>query len=183
MTNDRKHITVREVEKLMAAAKGSRFEARDRCLLLMMFRHGLRVSEACGLDLDHVDTESHVLYVARLKKGLSTTHPLRGDELRVIKAWLTDRATMKATGRAFFVSQHRKPLNRRTAWLTIRKYGDLAGPELPAHPHQLRHACGFALADQGVDTRLIQDYLGHRDIRHTVIYTATNPARFEKLGR
>ena len=183
MTNERKHITVREVEKLMAATKGSRFEARDRCLLLMMFRHGLRVSEACALQLDQVDTESRVMHVARLKKGLSTTHPLRGDELRVIKAWLADRATMKASGKAFFVSQHRKALNRRTAWLTIRKYGDLAGLELPTHPHQLRHACGFALADQGADTRLIQDYLGHRDIRHTVIYTATNPARFERLWR
>ncbi|MFZ0927645.1 MAG: tyrosine-type recombinase/integrase [Syntrophobacteraceae bacterium] len=183
MTNDRKYITVREVEKLMAVTKGSRNEARDRCLLLMMFRHGLRVSEACALQLDQVDTESRVVHVARLKKGLSTTHPLRGDELRVIKAWLTDRATLKATGRAFFVSQYRKPLNRSTAWLTIRKYGDLARLELPTHPHQLRHACGFALADQGADTRLIQDYLGHRDIRHTVIYTATNPARFERLWR
>jgi len=66
---------------------------------------------------------------------------------------------------------------------TIRKYGELAGLPLPAHPHMLRHACGFALADQGADTRLIQDYLGHRDIRHTVIYTATNPARFERLWR
>ena len=183
MTNDRKHITTREVEKLLEATKGSRFEARDRCLLLMMFRHGLRVSEACALQLDQVDTESRVLHVARLKKGLSTTQPLRTDELRLIKAWLIERAKLKPTGKAFFVSQHRKTLNRRTAWLAIRKYGELAGLELPAHPHQLRHACGFALADQGADTRLIQDYLGHRDIRHTVIYTATNPARFERLWR
>ena len=179
----RKHLTTHKVEKLMAAAKGSRFEARDRCLLLLMFRHGLRVSEACALQLDQVDIESHLMHVLRLKKGLSTTHPLRGDELRLIKAWLADRATLKATGKAFFVSQHRKPLNRRTAWLTIQKYGELAGLELPTHPHQLRHACGFALADQGSDTRLIQDYLGHRGIRHTVIYTATNPARFERLWR
>jgi type 1 fimbriae regulatory protein FimB len=84
---------------------------------------------------------------------------------------------------AFFVSERRGPLNRKTAWLAIRNYGEQAGLALPAHPHQLRHACGFALADQGADTRLIQDYLGHRDIRHTVIYTATNPARFERLWR
>ncbi len=81
------------------------------------------------------------------------------------------------------MSQKLKPLDRRTAWLTSRKCGDLAGLALPARPHQLRHACGFALADQGADTRLIQDYLGHREIRHTVIYTATNPARFERLWR
>jgi len=158
MTNDRKHITTREVEKLMTATKGSRNEIRDRCMLLLMFRHGLRVSEACGLKLSQVDTESHVLHVARLKKGLSTRKPLRADELRVIKAWLIERARLKPSGRAFFVCRHRKPLNRRTAWLAIRKYGDLAGLELPAHPHQLRHAGGLALADQGADTRLIQDY-------------------------
>jgi type 1 fimbriae regulatory protein FimB len=128
-----------------------------------------------------VDAESRVLHVARLKKGLSTTHPLRGDELRVIKAWLADRATMKATGRAFFVSRRRKPLNRRTAWLTIRKYGDLAGLEPPTYGHQFRHVCCFALADRGAVTGLIQDNPGHRDIRHIVIYTATNPARFERL--
>ncbi len=100
-----------------------------------------------------------------------------------IKAWLAERARIKPPCRTFFVSQKLKALDRRTAWLTIRKYGDLAGLELPTHPHQLRHACGFAQADQGADTRLIQDYLGHRDIRHTVIYTATNPARFERLWR
>jgi type 1 fimbriae regulatory protein FimB len=183
MDDDRKHLTALEVDKLMSATKGSRHEARDRCLLFMMFRHGLRASEACALRLDQVDIESRVLHVARLKKGLSTTHPLRAVELRVIKAWLAERVRIKPPCKTFFVSQKRQPLNRRTAWLTIRKYGDLAGLELPAHPHQLRHACGFALADQGADTRLIQDYLGHRDIRHTVIYTATNPARFERLWR
>ena len=129
-----------------------------------------------------MDVEDRVLHVARLKKGLSTTHPLHAGELRLIKAWTAERARMKPACSAFFVSQKRHPLNRRTAWLVIRKYGDLAGLELPTHPHQLRHACGFALADQGADT-LIQDYLGHRDIRHTVIYTVANPARFERLLR
>jgi type 1 fimbriae regulatory protein FimB len=183
MDDERKHLTALEVDRLLSATKGARHEARDRCLFLLMFRHGLRVSEACALRLDQVDAESRVLHVARLKKGLSATHPLRAPEVRAIRAWLAERARMKATGKAFFVSQQRKPLDRRNVWLAIRKYGELAGLELSAHPHQLRHACGFALADQGADTRLIQDYLGHRDIRHTVIYTATNPARFERLWR
>ena len=68
--HDRKHLVSAEVEKLMAATKGSRNAARDRCLLLLMFRHGLRVSEACGLGLSQVDIESRVLHVARLKDGL-----------------------------------------------------------------------------------------------------------------
>ena len=81
------------------------------------------------------------------------------------------------------MSERRTPLNRKTAWAAIRTYGEKAELSLAAHPHMLRHACGFALADQGADTRLIQDYLGHRNIQHTVMYTATNPARFEKLWR
>ena len=180
---ERKHLVSAEVEKLIAATKGTRNEARDRCFLLLMFRHGLRVSEACGLVLSQVDTESRVLHVARLKKGLSTTHPLHADEIRAVTAWLANRGKMKPDTEAFFVSGRRGPLSRKTAWLTIRNYGERAGLPLPVHPHMLRHACGFALADQGADTRLIQDYLGHRNIQHTVMYTATNPARFEKLWR
>jgi len=180
---ERKHLTGHEVEKLLAATKGARNEARDRCLLLLMFRHGLRVSEACGLALSQVDTEGRVLHVARLKGGLSTTHPLRTDELRAVKAWLADRARMKPDTDSFFVSERRGALSRKTVFVLIRKYGEQAGLPLPAHPHMLRHACGFALADQGADTRLIQDYLGHRNIQHTVRYTAANPARFEKLWR
>ena len=180
---DRKYLTKREVDKLIDATKDSRNVARDRCLLLLMFRHGLRVSEACGLRLSQVDTESRVLHVSRLKKGLSTTHPLRPDEIKAVNAWLAARVKMKPETDAFFISERRRPLSRITAWLAIRKYGELAALPLPAHPHMLRHACGFALADQGADTRLIQDYLGHRNIQHTVIYTASNPARFERLWR
>jgi type 1 fimbriae regulatory protein FimB len=181
--NDRKHLTGREVERLIEATKGSRNEVRDRCLLLLMFRHGLRVSEACRMKLDQVDTESCVLHVARLKGGLSTTQPLRSNELRAISAWLKERARMKPAGKAFFISEQRKPLHRSTVNLLLRKYSKAASLPLLAHPHMLRHACGFALADQGADTRLIQDYLGHRNIQHTVKYTATSPARFEKLWR
>jgi type 1 fimbriae regulatory protein FimB len=76
MASDRKNLVSAEVDKLIEATKSSRNAARDRCFLLLMFRHGLRVSEVCGLKLPQVDIESRVLHVARLKKGLSTTHPL-----------------------------------------------------------------------------------------------------------
>src|SRR5216684_9271554 len=122
MIDDRKHLTSLEVDKLLGATKATRNETRDRCLLLLMFRHGLRVSEACGLVLSQVDTDSRVLHVARLKQGLSTTHPLRGDELRAIKAWLTERAKMKPDTDAFFVSERRGPLSRKTVWFMIGRY-------------------------------------------------------------
>ncbi len=129
--DERKYLVFAEVEKLMEVAKGSRNVARDRCLRLLMFRHGLRVSETCGLVLSQVDVESRILHVARLKHGLSTTHPLRGDELEAIKVCLVERTRMKPA----------------TAWVMIRHYGELAGLPVEAHPHILRHACGFALAD------------------------------------
>lgn len=180
--DDRKHLTALEVEKLIAAAECSRNPERNRCLLLLMFRHGLRVSEACGLQLSQVDVESRVLHVQRLKKGLSTTQPLRPDELRAVKAWLKMRQAPESE-KAFFLSERGKAISRVTVWDMIRRMGEKAGLSVTAHPHMLRHACGYALADQGADTRLIQDYLGHRNIQHTVRYTATNPARFDKLWR
>lgn len=183
MTQARLHLTEREVGRLLQATKGRRHEERDRCLILLMFRHGLRVTEACAMTLAQVDLESRVLHVARLKKGLSTTHPLRAEELRVIRAWLTKRHRMHPTHDRLFISERKTPLSRKTVWAMLRELGEIADLPVSVHPHMLRHACGFALADQGADTRLIQDYLGHREIRHTVRYTATNPARFERLWR
>jgi type 1 fimbriae regulatory protein FimB len=180
---NRKHLVLAEVETLLEIAKGSRHAARDRCILLLMFRHGLRVSEACGLRVSQVDTDSRVLHVARLKHGLSMTHPLRTDEMRVIKTWLAERASMEPETDAFFLSERRGLLSRKTVWCMIGRYGERAGLPVDAHPHMLRHACGFTLADQGADTRLIQDSLGHRNMQHTVRYTATNPARFARLWR
>ena len=121
------------------------------------------------------------MHVIRLKHGLSITHPFRTDELWVVRAWLKCREDMAANTSIFFLSERRKALDHRTVWALIKAYGIMAEIDVAAHPHMLRHACGYALADQGADTRLIQDYLGHRSIQHTVLYTAANPARFEKL--
>jgi len=194
---ERKHLTTLEVDRLLAATKDNpRTGLRDRCLILLMFRHGLRVTEACAMRVDQVDLESKILQVQRLKGGLSTTQPLRTEEIRLLKGWMAERerwlrqwrrkegGTGAAMDRhALFLSARGTALSRKTFWALLRRYGELAGLALPPHPHMLRHACGFALADQGADTRLIQDYLGHRNIQHTVRYTATNPVRFEKLWR
>jgi type 1 fimbriae regulatory protein FimB len=123
------------------------------------------------------------LHVARLKEGLSTTHPLRPNKSKSIKAWLAVHAKMKPATDAFFISERCSPLSRKTIWFMIGRYGERAGLPVDAHPHMLRHACGFILADEGADTRLIQDYHGRRNIKHTVKYTAATPARFERLWR
>jgi integrase len=116
----RDYLTSLEGGKLIAATWGSRNEARDRCLLLLIFRHGLRVSEACRLKLEQVDTKGKVLHITRLKRGFSTTHSLRGDELKAIGAWLKQRARMQPTGKTFFVSEQWKPLHRSTVNLILQ---------------------------------------------------------------
>jgi type 1 fimbriae regulatory protein FimB len=152
--SDRKHLTSREVERLIEATKGSRNEVRDRCLLLLMFRHGLRVSEACRMTLDQVHTESRVLHVARLKGGLSTAQPLRGDELRAVNAWLKERARMKPTGKAFFVSEQRKPLHRSTVNLLLRVLTTSARkPPLIKIGRVLRQRLRFCRFDHAVSAR------------------------------
>lgn len=193
---ERKHLTALEVDRLLMAAKANpRTGLRDRCLIFLMFRHGLRVTEACAMRIAQVDLESKILQVQRLKGGLSTTQPLRTEEIRLLKSWMAERerwlrqwrkkdsAGGTLDSQALFLSTRGTALSRKTFWTLLRRYGEVAGLALPPHPHMLRHACGFALADQGADTRLIQDYLGHRNIQHTVRYTATNPLRFEKLWR
>jgi type 1 fimbriae regulatory protein FimB len=193
---ERKHLTLLEVDRLLAATKDNpRTGLRDRCLILLMFRHGLRVTEACAMRMDQVDLESKIIQVRRLKGGLSTTQPLRTEEIRLLKGWMAERerwlrqwrkkggAGSALDRQALFLSARGTALSRKTFWALLRRYGELAGLSLPPHPHMLRHACGYALADQGADTRLIQDYLGHRNIQHTVRYTATNVRRFEKLWR
>lgn len=183
MHDKQNHFTSAEVERLLASTTGSRYEARDRCFILLMFRHGLRVSEAIRLQLTDIDLAGRCLYVARLKHGISTTHPLRRNELHALREWLAQRARMNPKTSALFVSERRQPLSRKTAWALIRRCGAIAGLPCRAHPHMLRHACGYALADQGADTRLIQQYLGHRQILHTLKYTAKRPMRFESLWR
>ena len=115
----------------MAATKGSRFEASDWCLLLLMFRHGLRISEACALILAQVDTESRVLHVARLKKGLSTTRPLRADEIKVIMTWLTKCARINAETDAFLSVSAARSLTVRRPGLRFAIMGSCSGCRFP----------------------------------------------------
>ncbi|HJU17935.1 MAG TPA: tyrosine-type recombinase/integrase [Stellaceae bacterium] len=168
-----------EVATLLDAAKAGRHGVRDHLLILVMFRHGLRVSEAIGLRRDEVDLDHARLWVRRLKNGLAVEQPIAGDELRALKRYLGTRADRLPW---LFISERGQPLTRQSVNYLIAVAAGRAGLP-PVRPHMLRHSCGFSLANRGHDLRLIQNYLGHRDPKHTVRYTRTAASRFEGLWR
>lgn len=146
----------------------------------MAFRHGFRVSELLAIKTADIDMDSRQIYVRRLKNGFSTIHPFDNNEFQIIRRWMEVRKTYFHADSSpyLFLSDRHICLSRKQAWSIIRECGRRANIVVVTHPHMLRHACGYALANDGADTRLIQDYLGHKNIRHTVHYTKGNPERF-----
>jgi len=181
----REYLTADEVERLLAASKTtSRNPERDYAILLLAYRHGLRVSELCSLKLSDVNLEAGEFHVARLKGSDSGSHPFYNGESAAIRAWLVERAKLNPPESCdtLFISERRKPLSRITVWLMISQVAQAAGLEhLDVHPHMLRHSCGYALINKGVDVRTIQGYLGHKSISSTVRYTKLDSRRFAKL--
>ena len=174
----REHLTEREVEKLIAAAKGNRWGQRDSTMLLIAFRHGLRASELCSLQWSDVEFETGTLHLRRAKGGSVTTHPLLGDELRALRV-----LKREAKSPFIFVSERGAPFSTAGLAKLIERAGIEAKLPFKCHPHMLRHSTGYALANKGTDTRTLQAYLGHRSIQSTVRYTELAPGRFKNLWR
>ena len=181
----REYLTQDEIDKLLLAGKtSSRNPVRDYCILLLMFRHGLRVTELCSIKLSDVDVDAKTFHVNRLKGSDSGPHEFYNGESQAVKAWLVERAKLNPPidCDTLFISERRKPLSRVTVWLMIRQTAEAVGLEhLEIHPHMLRHSCGYALVNKGTDIRIIQGYLGHRSISSTVRYTKLDSKRFAKL--
>jgi type 1 fimbriae regulatory protein FimB len=171
----REYLTPEEVDKLLSAARigATRNSERDHCLLGMMFRHGLRVSEAIGLRLTDIDLDQATFHVHRLKESASGAHPIYQDDRKALRAWLKVRKEMKPDNDFLFISERRTQLNRTSVWEIVRVVAGAAGlNHLNVHPHSLRHACGFYLINNGVDVRRAQSFLGHKSIQTTTRYTA-----------
>ena len=175
----REHLTPTEVERLIEAAKANRQGHRDGTMILLAYRHGLRASELVDLRWDQVDFNQAVLHVRRVKNGTPATHPLTGRQLRALR-----KLRREAPESPFvFVSERGAPFSVSGLRRMIERATEAAGLEIKAHPHMLRHACGYALANQGTDTRTLQAYLGHRNISNTVRYTELAPNRFRGLWK
>jgi integrase len=171
----REYLTEAEVERLIKAAKANRHGHRDSTMILMAFRHGLRAAEVVDLRWDQVDLgRNAALHVRRVKNGIATTHPLQGDEMRALRA-------LNREAPFVFTSERGAPFTTAGFAKMIAQAGVEAKFKFGVHPHMLRHACGYALANN--DTRALQAYLGHKNIQHTVRYTELSPGRFKDFWR
>jgi type 1 fimbriae regulatory protein FimB/type 1 fimbriae regulatory protein FimE len=176
----REYLTPDEVERLIDAARGiGRHGNRDGTLILIAYRHGLRVSELVALRWDQLDLKAGMLHVARLKNGSPSVHPIRGPELRALRRLQRNYPASPYV----FVTERGGPMTDSNVRKMIARAGELARMPFPVHPHMLRHACGYKLANDGHDTRAIQHYLGHRNITHTTRYTELASDRFKEFWR
>ena len=175
----REYLTEGEIGRLMKAAGKNRNGHRDATMILLAFRHGLRAAELVTLRWDNVDLAHGKLHVNRVKNGSPSVHPLAGTEIRALR-----RLKRESPESPFvFVSERGSPFTTAGFRKMVARLGVAAKFQFAVHPHMLRHACGYKLANQGVDTRSLQHYLGHRNITHTVRYSELSPDRFKDFWR
>ena len=174
----REYLTPTEAEALIAAAGTvGRHPRRDRTLLLLMYRRALRVSEAISLTWEQVDLEEGWLHLPRLKGGVTTAQPLSQAEQAALQAL---RARYPISG-YLFPSERAERLSRGAVNRIVSRAGEVAGLTLKVHPHMLRHGCGYALVNQGVDLRKIQMLMGHARIESTIQYTTLDQERLKGI--
>ena len=172
----REYLTEDEINELITVAKKrGRYGHRDATMILLAYRHGLRVAELCALRWDQLDFKQGLLHVRRIKNGIDSVHPVRGHELRALRKLQRESKASPY----LFVTERGGPVSNDGFRKTLSRIGEKSDISFPIHPHMLRHACGFKLANDGHDTRAIQHYLGHKNIQHTVRYTELTPGRFQ----
>jgi len=176
----REYLTPTEVERLLRATKANRWAHRDATMILVSYRHGLRASELTDLRWDQIDFGTATLHVRRVKQGSPSTHPILGDELRMLRRLQREQEPKSPF---VFTSERGSPFTTAGFARMVERAGEQARLGFKVHPHMLRHACGFALASKGHDTRALQAYLGHKNIQHTVRYTELAPTRFKNFWR
>jgi integrase len=176
----REYLTQTEVDQLIAAAKANRYGHRNATMILIAYRHGLRASEVCDLRWSQVDLDQARLHVRRVKRGTPSVHPLQGDTLRVLRRL---KRESPAHSDFVFLTERGGPFTTTGFAFLVSRAGVKAGLPFKAHAHMLRHACGYKLANDGIDTRSLSQYLGHRSLQHTARYTELAANRFDNFWR
>lgn len=170
----RLHCTPDEAHRLIeAAGQRGRQRHRDRTMVLLNYRHGMRAIEVCTLLWRQIDFAKGRLHVRRQKLGNDSMHTLAADELDSL-------LELRRTGQEpwVFGSERGGHVSPDMLARVIKAAAALANvPEEVAHPHALRHAAGYYLINHGTELRLVQDFLGHRNIQNTVAYTALTRGR------
>ena len=174
----REYLTEKEVNELISVSrKLGRHGHRDSTIILISYRHGLRVSELVSLQWQQIDLDSGLISVNRRKNGVGSVHPITGVELRALRRLKRDYPLTDYV----FVSERKTPLTDSTIRKMIARAGKHTNIGMSIHPHMLRHSTGYKLANDSRDTRTIQQYLGHRNIKHTVRYTELSSKKFNNL--
>jgi site-specific recombinase XerD len=179
----REHLTEDEMAKLLHALGRNRHGKRDRLIGLLIYRHGLRVSEGCDLRWDDIDFTKRTIDVRRLKGSHDSRHYLERDELAGLKALQRQYARDGVESAYVFVNERGQHFGRMGIARMIERAGEAAKIRFPVHVHMLRHSTGYALANRGMDTRRLQHFLGHASITNTVRYTAMSPEPFKDVWR
>jgi site-specific recombinase XerD len=177
------HLTEHQMAKLLAALKRNRHGHRDWLIGLLIYRHGLRVSEACDLRWDDLDLTKRTVIVRRLKGSIDSSHYLDRDELAGIKLLRRQQEAKGVKSAYVFVNERDEPFGRMGIARMVERAGEAAKLPFPVHVHMLRHSTGYALANRGMDTRRLQHFLGHASITNTVRYTAMSPEPFKDIWR
>src|SRR5205823_100366 len=173
----REYLTAEEIERLMqAAGKGKECGHRDATMILLAYRHGLRVGELVSVRWNQLDFRQGTFHVRRLKSGRASVHYIRGTELRALRRLQREQRPPSPYA---FTTKRKTPITAAAFRKQLSRIAAEAEFPFPVHPHMLRHACGFKLADDGHDTRTSQEWPGHSDIQHTTRYTELTPKRFK----
>jgi integrase/recombinase XerC len=152
------------------------YRLRNQALLELLYGAGLRVSELCGVDVEHLDLERRMVRV-RGKGGKDRVVPFGPPAQKALRAWLAGRRQG-----AVFLNARGGRLSVRSAWRIVRDAG-VANGLLGVHPHVLRHSCATHLLTGGADLRAIQEQLGHSSLSTTQRYVHVDTQQLLQVYR
>ena len=153
----REHLTESEMAKLLMALKANRHGHRDWLIGLLIYRHGLRVSENCDLRWDDLDLPKRTIAIRRLKGSIDSTHFLERDELAGLKRLQREQEPKAAY---VFVNERGQPFERMGIARMIERAGEVAKLPFPVHVHMLRHSTGYAPRQHHQHGEVFRDVTG-----------------------